>query len=169
MSRTTNTDVDRFEFVNADGSKTGIQFKYGVVEDTRSQKVKDQSMDVYKIRGDENAKSLYEFFVDGTSENAVEWSWFETGIEGDNGLNFISTSHETKTDKSAKELFHKQLGNGYSIRSYTHNHPSGVTVPSGDDIGVYGIFLDKIDKNGTKKPNFFIYDGAGKYGRYDME
>lgn len=99
-------------------------------------------MDVYKIRGDENAKSLYEFFVDGTSENAVEWSWFETGIEGDNGLNFISTSHETKTDKSAKELFHKQLGNGYSIRSYTHNHPSGNNNPSVDDISVYRYIYD---------------------------
>ena len=157
VSRTTNTNVDRFEFVNADGSKTGIQFKYGVVEDTRSQKVKDQSMDVYKIRGDENAKSLYEFFVDGTSENAVEWSWFETGIEGDNGLNFISTSHEKGKDSSATELFENQLSNGYTIRSHTHNHPSGYAIPSNNDKIIFRWIGDYATYNGVKQPKFFIY------------
>lgn len=167
VSRTTNTDVDRFEFVDADGSKTGIQFKYGVVEDTRSQKVKDQSMDVYKIRGDENAKSLFEFFVEGTSDNGIEWSWFETGIEGDNGLNFISTSHEKGKDSSATELFENQLSNGYTIRSHTHNHPSGSHNSSKEDKKFYGRMDEMFNynkkwKGGTHTPpKLQIYTNDG--------
>ena len=163
VSRTTNTDMDRFELVNDDGSKSCIQFNYGTVEDTRLQTVKDQIMDVYKIRGDENAKSLFEFFVEGTSNNGIEWSWFETGIEGDKGLNFISTSHEKGKDSSATELFENQLSNGYSIRSHTHNHPSGNSNNSRKDNSFYQRIIDitEYNKNYRKGANalpiFHIY------------
>ncbi len=171
VARRENKTADTFSFVDKDGNKVGesLSFEYGTVENTRTQKIKGGSMDVYKVRGDDNAKKLYEFVVDGTKGNAIEWSWFETGEVGNKGLNFVSTSHERNTDRSAKKMFLKQLVNGYSIRSYIHNHPSGITVPSGGDVGVYGIMLDKIDENGTVKPDFYIYDGKSKYDKYDMD
>jgi hypothetical protein len=54
------------------------------------------------------------------------------GVEGDKGLNVISTSHEHNTEQAASFLLKNKLWNGYTIRKYIHNHPRGTTNPSGD-------------------------------------
>ncbi len=166
VARRENNSADIFRFVDKDGKAIdgkSISFKSGTVENARTQKIKDGSMDVYKVRGDDNAKKLYEFVVDGTKGNAIEWSWFETGEVGNKGLNFISTIHMKGKDASGKELFIGQLSDGYSIRSYTHNHPSGIAEPSEKDVKIYNYMHDYINWCANYKhksvvlPKFKIY------------
>ena len=148
VARRENKDADTFRFVDKNGETINdniLSFEYGTVEGYRTQKVKGGTMDVYKIRGDKNAKQLYEFMVEGTARKKIEWSWFETGVEGDKGLNFVSTSHMRGKDASASSLFEGQLYNGYFIRSQTHNHPSGNNNPSEDDCTIYKAIDDIIN------------------------
>ncbi len=51
------------------------------------------------LRGDDNAKAIFEFLSEHItgSETMVEMGWAKTGIEGDKGLNFISTGHKKKS------------------------------------------------------------------------
>ena len=146
VARRENKDADTFRFVDKNGETINdniLSFEYGIVEGYRTQKCRGGTMDVYKIRGDKNAKQLYEFMVEGTARKKIEWSWFETGVEGDKGLNFVSTSHMRGQDASADALYKGQLYYGYFIRSQTHNHPSGNNNPSEDDYECY-IEIDGI-------------------------
>lgn len=172
VARRENNSADIFRFVDKDGKAIdgeSISFKYGTVENARTQKIKDGSMDVYKVRGDANAKKLYEFVVDGTKGNAIEWSWFETGEVGNKGLNFVSTSHERRKDRSASALFNEQLNQGYTIRQHTHNHPSGNNNNSPDDNRFYNYINQWVRYNGehfggaNKLPTFHIFTNSEGY------
>ena len=76
----------------------GPQFEYGTVENCRTipgiEGKSDQGT-ILQIRGDANGQSVFEFFAD---KGVVEFSHFETGTEGNNGLNFITTSHQDGED-----------------------------------------------------------------------
>ena len=171
VARRENKDADTFRFVDKNGETINdniLSFEYGTVEGYRTQKVKGGTMDVYKIRGDKNAKQLYEFMVEGTASKKIEWSWFETGIEGDKGLNFVSTSHMRGNDASAMRLYTSQLKNGYTVRTHTHNHPSGILIPSGEDLSNYAYIKDMCDYNKTYSTNFYIY-AKEKYNKVNIE
>lgn len=84
-------------------------------------------IDFYKIRGDANARRLFEFLANYTR---VEWSWWATGLEGDKGVNFISTSGLPHTEYSGVHLFIGMLQYGFNLRFHVHNHPTS-PIPSG--------------------------------------
>ena len=170
-----NKSADTFRFVNKNGEPLNdkiLTFKHGTVENYRTQKFKagsiDGSMDVYYVRGDDNGKQLFEFMVEGTTNKHIEWSWFETGIEGDEGLNFVSTSHMRGNDASSMELYKTQLKNGYTVRTQTHNHPSGILFPSVDDMSNYAYIKDVCDYNKTFSTKFYLY-AKGKYKEVNIE
>ena len=117
-----------------------ISFDYGTVISQRSisfspkQALKEpeykviDTYDVYKIRGDEQGTQLFEFLSQNTS---VEWSQAMTGIAGDKGLDFVTTSHMNKHELGMTYLLNGQLFNGYTIRELSHSHPSNTDYPSG--------------------------------------
>ncbi len=148
VARRENKKADTFRFVDKNGDAINdniLSLKYGTVEGHRTQNIKGGTMDVYNIRGDKNAKQLFEFMVEETASKYIEWSWFETGLEGDKGLNFISTSHQKGMDRSMIELYYGQLYKGYSIRSQTHNHPSNNNNNSEKDNNTYIDIEKAID------------------------
>ncbi len=105
---------------------------YGTIEDVWRWKSADGGYyDYLKVRGDDNAKMLFEFFANHVD---IEYTLFQCGQSGKSGLNFISTSHLKKTEKSADLLFFHQLIKGYHIRKHIHNHPSGILKSSESDI-----------------------------------
>lgn len=118
----------------------GPQFEYGTIENCRTIpgiEGRNDKATILQIRGDENGKSAFEFFADNGS---VELSHFQTGLEGDNGLNFITTSHTVGEEFGGGALIKFQLTYDYTVRTHTHYHPSQNLNPSDADI----IFRDRV-------------------------
>ena len=111
------------------------EYDYGTIE-LSSAKEGSDNFYIMKVRGDDQAKDLFEFVA--TPENFglkagqnVEWGRILTGEAGANGLNFLTTSQGLTSEKAGSYLFHNQLKYGYTIRGHDHNHPPNDPTPSG--------------------------------------
>jgi RHS repeat-associated protein len=119
---------------DAEGNKNynSISFKYGTVESQRTTSLNStDSYDTYKVRGDVNGTQMFEFMSQNTT---VEWSQAKAGIEGDRGLNFITTSHDKTKESGMTNLINGQLVYGYTMREFNHSHPKDGEynyIPSG--------------------------------------
>jgi RHS repeat-associated protein len=145
-----------------EGNKTfnTISFEYGTIESQKKIKLNStESFDVYKVRGDENGTKLFEFMGEHVSGSGslVEVSQIKTGIEGDKGLNFISTSHQERKESGQSQLFVGQLYT-YTIREMNHTHPTNLN-PSGldGDEGFSNSVTTYLKKYGLNVPTFNIY------------
>ncbi len=124
--------------------------------------------DFMRVRGDDNAKAIFEFLSEHItgSETMVEMGWAKTGIEGDKGLNFISTSHTPKEEGGIGQLYKGQLCNGYYIRELVHSHPMGDGTGSTDATFKGRIMGFQMDFN-LPIPQFSIYyQPEKKYLKY---
>lgn len=126
-----------------------------------------ESYDVYKVRGDKNGTGLFEFMAANTT---VEWSQAKTGIVGDKGLNFLTTSHYEGKEHGINRLYSGQLYAGYTIREQNHIHPDNTPYPSGSfnhpqygkagewgDVGASAWVVGDRQKRGLSNPTFRIY------------
>jgi len=184
--RLKTTEHDAFYIVDENGNRTGesISFKYGTVEGHRSElteytkDIKDKTgniigeekiitnADIFKVRGDDNGKQLFEFFADNTD---VEWSHAMTGIAGDKGLNFITTGHDKVVEPGMTALINGQLQHGYTIRELNHSHPLGYPNPSPSDMKFANQVSDFYNIKYPERINnitFKIYTGNGHYNTY---
>ena len=82
----------------------------------------------WQVKGDENAKELFEFLANNSS---VEWGHFNVSKGGTNGRNYLVTSH------SEDNIAFSFLGISGFIKTFNHNHPNGTTTPSDKDWGMY--------------------------------
>ncbi|MBI2967012.1 MAG: hypothetical protein HYY40_04270, partial [Bacteroidetes bacterium] len=177
----TDEGDDVFFLIDKEGKRgESISFEGGTLESTKTQstsykddKGKEQvtTFDIYRLRGDENATKLFEFFATNTP---VEWSQIMTGVEGEKGLNFLTTAGLPGKEPGSTSLFTGQLQYGYTLRSFIHNHPNNYATPSGlikrdKDIG----FATQIEdwymsnyKNRTR-PVFKIYTDDFGYHQYN--
>ena len=111
------------------GKKTGIKVDKGVLNSKKTFAITDEkngekfSLDMYQVKGDDKARSLFEFMVTNTD---VEWGL--TGI-GNNETNMLTTIHDKDNEGGGPFLFK----NNYTIRYNTHSHPSN-PKPSPADI-----------------------------------
>ena len=165
-------DADGNTRVDADGNELSISFDYGTIISQKSKKVSDlrsgkiYDADFYTIRGDENGKNLLKFFGDNVTQNStVEFSLFQAGVAGDDGLNFISTSHFECSDVSIHNLWDGQLRHGYYIRTFTHTH-SISSSPGKEDLNAAGIIQRNAIKQGYAIPSFYIYLSNKKERRF---
>ena len=167
----TTTKHDAFFIVDYKGKRIkerSLFFDYGTVEKATTQ-MNDKGIlyDVYQIRGDRSSCKLFEFLANKTS---VEWSWMQTGIPGNNGLNFITSSHNHSEEVGMSELFFNQLKYGYTIRKNIHSHPENKPYPSGlvDEKKPGDIqFAQYITNVSKQNPAFQIYlPGKRKYISY---
>ncbi|MCD7971298.1 MAG: hypothetical protein LUG18_01315 [Candidatus Azobacteroides sp.] len=169
-----NNDGEYERITNSDGSELGISFKYGTVETQKSLSYSPDGtsvsyFDVYKVRGDDNGTQMFEFMSQNTN---VEWSQAKTGIVGDKGLNFLTTSHISNAEAGMLHLFAGQLYAGYTIRELNHNHPNNTPRPSGlsdgtSDIGFSNTITTNLQTNNLPVPIFQIYlPGTKTYIKY---
>lgn len=136
-----------------------IKFDYGTIEKQYSwEGLNGGQNDFWRVRGDENAQAMFEFMSDNItgSSTQVEIGWAKTGIKGDSGLNFISTSHTEKEELSIGELYKGQLCNGYTIREFIHSHPLGDGVGE-SDIEMKADIMYYQFKFNLNIPQFSIY------------
>jgi RHS repeat-associated protein len=167
---------------DADGNKTynSISFEYGTVESQRTTAINStDSYDTYKVRGDDNGTQMFEFMSQNTN---VEWSQAQTGVAGDKGLNFLTTSHDNSTERGMSNLYSGQLYAGYTIRELNHNHPNNIAYPSGSfvhpstgqglgewgDVGFSRGITNNRQENRLNVPIFQIYLPSSKsYIKYN--
>ena len=164
IKKTIKTDkYDKFIYIGNDApfdtsaessadkqSYPSIAFDYGTVLNTRSVSFmnpstkKRDSYDVFTVRGDKNGEDLFLFLADYiTNSSGVEFSIAKTGMTGEKGLVFITTSHTHPArimvegkhylishDYGMPYLLTEKLlsdrsgqGRYYTIREITHSHP----------------------------------------------
>ena len=137
----------------------------GILDKKYSQSVKDPrdnkwyKYDVFKIRGDDKAKNLFEFVA---KNSKVEWSRSMVGVEGDNGLNYLTTTHLEGTDYGAGSLYNTQLFS-YTYRGNDHSHDNNTTTISYGDVQ-FATEIQKLHPNA--KFNIFT-PNDGKYTPFD--
>jgi hypothetical protein len=133
-----NTESDNVYSLNKKGERVNCrEYKYGTIQLSSAKKGKENYY-IMKVKGDDQAKDLFEFLA--TPENYglkagqnVEWGRVIIGKAGVNGINFFMTSGEISNNGAFAYLFDKQLKYGYTIRGLDHNHPDNNNRPSGTD------------------------------------
>ena len=160
------------------GNYKSIAFEYGTIERQKTISFSKDGVsgtyDTYEARGVENGKSLFEFFAEIVRDQGIEVSHAKTGIEGDEGLNFITTAHwlpvfheengvlhKTTSEPGMTYLLNCKLLHGYTVRELNHSHPSSPNVSSGDRSFAKQV-SDIQKKRGYRVPKFYIYDVSNK-------
>ena len=125
-------------------------------ERTITQKSTGEDVNVafLKVKGDQNAKEIFEFVVGKTN---VEWSKTAVGSEK-KGINYLSNSQEKEHDSSVSIV----LNMFSTIRSHIHSQPDSQN-PSNDDCE---SARELEIKNGCKPVYTAIYH-KGKYYEYN--
>lgn len=167
---------DEFQIVDDDGNTINggtLTFEAGTIEGQKEISYKNGDggygvADVFQIRGDAESTNLFHFLADHItgSSSRVEIGEIKTGLQGDLGLNFITTSHTSGKDASKYNLFTDQLIFGYTIREMNHSHPTH-PFPSGLDDGkkdilmaqIFSVALARLNRN---IPSFHIYHVPSK-------
>ena len=155
-----NSERDIVYNLNIKGERLNSrEYEFGTIQNLSSAKEGSYNYYVVEVKGDVQAKDLFEFFT--TPENFglkagqnIEWGRFLTGEAGESGKNFLTTSQELISEKASSYLFDNQLKYGYSIRGYDHNHPNDNPHPSGTGAENVDIPVMKKWKNeGNILPN----------------
>lgn len=129
QERVACTDRDCIAIRQESGKIQSTDFKYGTIKEVKTFGLgKGESFDMLKVRGDDNGTRAFEFLAKNTG---VEWSHAMMGIEGERGLNFLTSSHNSLEEAGMSHLIRCQLQFGYTARRFNHGHPSGNTEPSG--------------------------------------
>lgn len=158
-------DADRFELVDTDlnplkdsnGNDLVFSLKTGTVESYRHIKDGGAGYEIFKVRGDKNATDLFEFLSDNiTGRSEVEFSMIRTGVEGDKGQNFISTSHRERSDISFGWLYEYQIKYNYHFREFIHSHPNS-RKPSNSDKATKAYIRKEQNSQRLAIPKTLIY------------
>ncbi|MBD5180778.1 MAG: hypothetical protein HDT01_05700 [Bacteroidales bacterium] len=169
-------EKDAFIFVDSKGNPKSdsegnpqiLEFEYGTVikysqrhyapfKRSSDEQISAGKADIIEVRGDDNATKLFEAFaqnVTAITENEV--SLIRTGIEGDEGHDFISSGHVRGSEPGMTHLYSTQLKYFYNLREMIHGHPIADHA-SGVDIDVKNVITDLHLKVKTRIPQFKIY------------
>ena len=127
IDRQRNNKIDRIDVISSSGTTIkGSETKYGnIKQHTISHN--NNKIDYFEIRGDDIAKEAFENIADNTT---IEWTHAKIGEEKSNS-NILGTSHNERSTSIGRFL----LETGYTLKEVSHNHPSGIPMPSGLNIG----------------------------------
>lgn len=125
-----NDDSNRVK--NEDGTVASVSFDYGTIHSIRDDKKdadgNNTNFTIFKVKGDDNAEALYNFVID-PKNNTVEWGHIKTGTD-ESERNLVGNSHSAASSGLSSYAYNE----GYTIRQFDHNHPSGTTTPSEADV-----------------------------------
>ena len=158
LDRIKNPDFDAVEIFKLDGDIIqSAHYNLGTIRHRNVKIDKQSSYEVIEVKGDDNGKELFEFFAENVSKDEkVEYSLAQTGVAGDKGKNFITTSHERGKESGMGQLFIGQLQYGYTTRSIGHTHPSlyGFDGADKEFISQINAYYRAIN---YKQPKHYIY------------
>jgi RHS repeat-associated protein len=115
---------DDFDVLYSQDGKSSIEVKKGILNNIEKGEFEGIPFKYLDVRGDKDASGLFEFLARNSN---VEWSQIKFGIN----RNYLSTSHEKRTEVGGADLLHKLVVGKYTIREYIHSHPTGIRGPSG--------------------------------------
>jgi len=122
IQREHNTKIDRIDVKDANGEIIkGTEAKYGTIKQ-HSPLIDGKKADLFDINDDIIATETFENIANNTN---IEWTHAKIGKEGSN-RNIVGTSHDPNKTSVGRYL----LETKYTLRSITHNHPSGNGFPS---------------------------------------
>ncbi len=168
MERIKNEEFDRIAVLNEKGvEKASLVLDYGTIESTKTIDYEDGTIDILKVRGDQNGTDIFEFFADNTS---VEFTQIKCGEEGAKGLNFVVSGHDPEREPGQAYLVRDQLQFGYHVREHIHNHPSERLNASIEDITAAKGITALLNNYSI---SFKVYTrkerkGYGKYYNYNQ-
>ncbi|MBO8458802.1 MAG: hypothetical protein IAA73_00490 [Bacteroidetes bacterium] len=152
------------------GKELCIEFEYGTIEKQKTVLATRGYFDMYEIRGDRQATQLFEFFARSTE---VEWGHAKTGIAGEKGLNFITTSHNGGREYGFGYVYNNRLRYGYTIRELNHNHPEkpgkDQSRPSEADYNAAHRINEYLQNRGLPKAKYNIYTKSKTYSPYEAK
>ena len=152
------------------GKELCIEFEYGTIEKQKTVLATRGYFDMYEIRGDRQATQLFEFFARSTE---VEWGHAKTGIAGEKGLNFITTSHSEITEYGFGYVYNNRLRYGYTIRELNHNHPEkpgkNNSQASEADYNAAHRINEYLQNRGLPKAKYNIYTKSKTYSPYEAK
>lgn len=170
----TGEDVafDRIEVLDKEGN-IKVQtnnFESGTINRQEVQHKNEKEIyNIFKVKGTENAKDIFELLANPERTTVVEWAHTAFCINNDSIVNYVSTSHKDDTETSGGYLFNFNINLDNRLLIHSHNHTVNSPYPS-------GMFRNKLDKSSdiiavtdwTKKtlkkygagcePRFYIFD-----------
>jgi len=165
INRIENKKADIVRVLDNEGNKLSETKPYqcGTVQQHKN----DEGKNYFSIKGDNNAKEIFETLA---NKSTVEWGHAKLGKGGDNGQNYLFTSND-------KEHINIKLSFPTYIREYNHSHPNGDRFPSGvrskkgiDIFSAKNMSLFNMVNFQHGDPKFNIYtpgsDGKGEYTPY---
>jgi RHS repeat-associated protein len=154
-----NDKISSFHIVDKEGNRiasTG-EFDAKSVTHRTPTNTNGNKMDIFEIKGDANATETFELFANNTN---IEWGHARIGAENSEN-NIVGTSHEKKSTSILGYLF----ATNYTLKEITHNHPSGIPIPSDADKKAAETFQNKfpniIQNIYTVKYGYSIYNNQG--------
>jgi len=162
-NRIANKKEDSFHIVDDKGNRIkgkSITFEYGTITDVNNPQVivadNTKTLTMFNVKGDDNAKSLFEFFADPNNTN-VEWTHAKIGTNK-SSKNIVGSSHQ----KSSTAVGAYLRKTNYTLKAVNHNHPSGSYFPSKGDKGSAALY-----KNQNRNIKLNIYTHPNRYSKYD--
>ncbi len=146
-------DFDRIEVSGSMRYVEGEDMPLGTINMKSAVNKKGDRYNYLEIKGDSNGREAFETLAKGTS---VEFSLMQAGEEGDNGRNYISTSHSKDDNASSIDIINEVIGVDGGLMSHTHNHPSTMLSPSVQDIR----FAKDVEEKRPGKIKFSIYSSV---------
>ena len=132
-------DFDRIEVSGSMRYVEGEDMPLGTINMKSAVNKNGEKYEYMEMKGDSNGRSVFKTLAAGTD---VEFGLVQAGTEGDEGDNYISTSHIEDENVSSKNIINDVVGHKGGLRVHTHNHPSGLLSPSEGDKN----FAKDIDK-----------------------
>ena len=123
-------------------------------------------LDVFDIKGDDNATGIFKFFHNNTN---IEWTHAKIGLEN-SGSNMVGTSHSINSTAVGSYLFQTN----YTLKEVVHNHHSNNPMPSGvkffEETGVRtkDLFGAQLYLNKNPKTELYIYTTKYDYSPYNQ-
>ncbi len=164
LLRKTDKPTDKLVVLDNDGNETdnSLEFDKGILSSKKTNTVtasnkKDYTLDLYKIKGDDKAKGLFEFVADNTE---IEWSLTGIGAKsGTDGQNILTTSHIKAQEVGGGYL----MAYGYTIRKHSHSHPYNEFTSTADKKFAESLNLKfpKATLDIYHKGEYFQYDKNG--------
>ena len=158
---------DAFYIVDENGNRVEnkfLEFNKGTV--TNYSRDESKNRDIFEIKGDENAKQVFELMAGNTNK---EWTHAKVGTKK-SGRNVLGTDHS----KSSTGIAGYLLNTGWTLREVNHNHPSGRATPSWEQKEGGNIDESRGDVPSAKHyenkfPNIKlnVYTTEHKYSPYD--
>ncbi len=129
VERIENNNFDQIHLVDDAGNTIASSRKYGIGTISELQ-LENTDATTFSVCGNQNSEELFKFLSKNyTADGGYPLEWGYATLSGNTDeSNIIGTTHGCREIHLLSDV----SNNGYSVSDYSHNHPQGNPMPSGD-------------------------------------